>query len=243
MRLLIIAVWTMAAAWLPAFAGAPQPVLQGDAAHVLAAWFGVDKTHPPDVRRTALGTDALGERFRLEFEAGDGQRVNGVLAMPAKSAGTPRLALALHPMGRDHSIWWDDAAPVFGGKLTARLRTLGYAVLSLDARCHGERPCGSVGIREIVARAHSDNPRLYHDMIVGSVRDYRLALRWAERQDDLDAGVALEGRDRHLTVDHGGRDLDLRVLLQRAGEHRPDDGGVLHQHHPVRLCAVGSSPA
>ena len=35
-----------------------------------------------------------------------------------------------------------------------------------------------MGPKEILGKAHSPHRRIYNDMIVGSVRDYRLALNW-----------------------------------------------------------------
>ena len=37
-----------------------------------------------------------------------------------------------------------------------------------------------MGPKEIIAKAHSAHRRMYNDMIVGSVRDYRLVLNWVE---------------------------------------------------------------
>ncbi|MEO0998794.1 MAG: alpha/beta fold hydrolase, partial [Pseudomonadota bacterium] len=126
------------------------------------------------------------KRYRVAFLADDGSRVNGILAMPGDEPAPASLAIALHPMGSDQSIWWRAGKPLFGGEITARLRQRGHAVLALDARWHGERGVDGVGPRDLLAFAHGENPRPYHQVIVDSVRDYRLALKWAERQDDLD---------------------------------------------------------
>jgi dienelactone hydrolase len=165
-----------------------SPVLGGDARIVLADLLSVDTRFPGDATRTETGDDGLGRRFRLEFESDDGARVNGMLAMPADDSAPVRLAIALHPMGMDQSIWWSKENPIFGSRVTEHLRRQGFAVLTLDARLHGERKVENLGPREIIGFAHGDNPRPYARMIADSVRDYRLALRWADRQADLDTG-------------------------------------------------------
>jgi len=166
-----------------------QPVLTGDATdYLLRQWFAVDPTAPLNVERIALEPDAIGARFRLEFTGDDGQPVNGILTMPAmhSSGKPPRLALALHPMGVDHGIWFHQDNPIQGGFLTKALRRHGHAVLALDARNHGERSRESLGLRQILDFAHTAQPKPYDAMISGTLRDYRRLLQWALRQDDLD---------------------------------------------------------
>lgn len=163
-----------------------SPVFGDDAQIVLAAALSIDARFPRDATRTAIDHDGEGQRFRIEFESDDGVRVNGMLAMPADGAEASPLAIALHPMGTDQTIWWSTENPIFGGHITDYLRHLGYAVLTLDARLHGERNAENLGPREIIGFARGDNPHPYARMIADSVRDYRLALRWADQQADLD---------------------------------------------------------
>jgi len=66
----------------------------------------------------------------------------------------------------------------FGGAIKARYKPIKLP----DARRHGERGHDSFSPRELIARAHSSEPRLYIDTIIGSVRDYRIALHWAQRE-------------------------------------------------------------
>ena len=173
------------------YSGSPQPILPGDAQQVLEQWFEIDQRQDIRVNRSSMARDAIGPRFRIEFQADDGQRVNGILAMPDSGIQRPRLALALHPMGSDQAIWWVSGAPLFGGELTQHLRHQGYAVIALDARHHGERSQAGLHARAILDRAHSENPALYNHMIVDSVRDYRQLLLWANAQEDLDTRSVL----------------------------------------------------
>ncbi|MEL7451284.1 MAG: alpha/beta fold hydrolase, partial [Pseudomonadota bacterium] len=166
-----------------------SPVLDRESRELLDEWLSIDLRFPVDAARTSMEADATGQRYRVEFTSDDGQRVNGVLAMPADVNGPVPLALALHPMGTDLTIWARDDTPLFGDDISTHLRSYGYAVLALDARLHGERKLDGIGPREIIALAHGENPRPYHQMIANSVRDYRLALRWADEQPDLDTSA------------------------------------------------------
>jgi len=168
-----------------------SPVLGEDARPVLAEWLSVDTRFPLNATRTPIDHDGLGQRFRVEFESDDGARVNGTLAMPAAGTAGVRLAIAIHPMGSDQTIWWSEANPIFAGRLTEHLRRNGYAVLALDARLHGERKLENLGPRELLGFAHGDNPRPYTRMIADSVRDYRLAMLWAKQQTDFESDSVL----------------------------------------------------
>lgn len=88
-------------------------------------------------------------------------------------------------MGTDQNLWWSPNK-INGQKISDKLLESGYAVLTLDARRHGERVVDDLGPRDMIAKARSDQPRLYTDMIIGTVRDYRIALNWAKKELQLE---------------------------------------------------------
>lgn len=155
-----------------------QPLDQAYLSH----WFSYDSAEPINLALAHLQEDAFGERAEIRFTSDDGQAVNGMIAFPKDKASSNKLALALHPMGIDQQFWWSEKSPLATQKMTARLREQGYTVISLDARQHGERGRESFGPRELIKRAHSAEPRIYIDTIVGSVRDYRIVLNWAKNE-------------------------------------------------------------
>jgi predicted esterase len=146
----------------------------------LSHWFSYDSAEPLKLVLTPLQDDALGERAEINFVSDDGQVVNGLIGFPIDRTSANKLALVLHPMGIDQQFWWSEKSPLGAQKMTARLRQQGYTVISLDARQHGQRGRQGFGPRELIQRAHSDQPRIYIDTIIGSVRDYRIVLNWAE---------------------------------------------------------------
>ncbi|MCG8433366.1 MAG: alpha/beta fold hydrolase [Gammaproteobacteria bacterium] len=168
-----------------------QPILSVDSQWALAEFLSIDARFPESLSKTDMNADDIGKRVRIEFQSDDGHQVNGMLAMPAERFSIAKLAVALHPMGADQSVWLRDGKPMFGGDITDHLRRRGYAVLTLDARWHGERKIEGIGPRQILSIAHSDNPRAYHQLIANTVRDYRLALAWAGKQSNLDASKVL----------------------------------------------------
>ena len=158
---------------------------------VIAQWFSTDPQEAHNLTLTPLPDDELGKRARIEFKSDDGQIVNGTLAYPANNHPVSRLVLALHPMGIDQDVWWDTESPIAANQLTQGLRRHGHAVITLDARRHGERGQADFGPRELLKRAHSENPRLYVDTIIGTVRDYRILLDWAHQTYELTEVTAI----------------------------------------------------
>lgn len=148
----------------------------------LSHWFSYDSVEPINLVLRPLEEDAFGERAEIRFTSDDGQAVNGLIAFPKDKASSKKLAFALHPMGIDQQFWWSEKSPLAAQKMTVRLREQGYTVISLDARQHGERGRENFGPRELIKRAHSSEPRIYIDTIIGSVRDYRLVLNWAREE-------------------------------------------------------------
>lgn len=158
----------------------------------LSHWFSIDSTEPISLTLSPLDKDHLGERSELRFTSDDGQLVNGIVARPtASKASSKKLALVLHPMGSDQQFWWHKHSPLSAKTITDSLREHGYTIISLDARKHGERTQKGFSPRELIKRAHSAEPRLYNDTIIGSVRDYRIALNWARNEFNIDDVIVL----------------------------------------------------
>ncbi len=148
----------------------------------LAQWFSIDPKQASRVELGAQQQDAVSHIQVLRFESDDGVMVNGQIAAPDKRyKGSPRLALMLHPMGADQSFWWDAKHSLQANRIAQELRKSGHTVVSLDARLHGKR-IPKVAPRELITKARSRNPRVYLDAIIGTVRDYKLLLRWAQNK-------------------------------------------------------------
>lgn len=146
----------------------------------LSSWFSVDSAESINMLLTPLEGVSANDHVTLHFTSDDGQTVNGILAYPTINSAVNKLALAMHPLGMDQQFWWSKKSRLPGYELTAKLRKQGYTVITLDARRHGQRSNVNLGPRELIKRAHSNQPRLYNETIIGSVRDYRSVLNWAK---------------------------------------------------------------
>ncbi len=148
----------------------------------LEQWFSIDSSELDGFLESPVEDDSIGARVDLRFTSDDGHAVNGTIGFPADESAPTKLALALHPMGSDQQFWWNPESRLGTHKLTMALRKQGFTVISLDARRHGERASEGFGPRELLKRAHSAQPRLYTETIIGSVRDYRALLAWAKER-------------------------------------------------------------
>ncbi|MBL4773364.1 MAG: alpha/beta fold hydrolase, partial [Alcanivoracaceae bacterium] len=160
---------------------------------IISQWFSIDSQHDIKMQKSLLSEDAAGKKFQLSFFSDDQQAVNGILVMPSTQKGQLKLALLLHAMGTDQNIWWTQNK-ISGNKISEKLLQKGYAVLTLDARRHGKRSSHDFTAKDMISKARSNQPRLYTDMIIGTVRDYRIALSWAQQELNLtDTSILVAG--------------------------------------------------
>lgn len=148
---------------------------QPDNHSILSQWFSIDSGFNIKMQMTKMETIEGYNKFQLSFTSDDQHLVNGTLVMPVKQNGKAKLALLLHAMGADENLWWAENK-ISGNKISEKLIQKGYSVITLDARRHGKRVIDDLTAKDMIAKAHSEEPRLYTDMIIGTVRDYRLAL-------------------------------------------------------------------
>lgn len=130
-------------------------------------------------------------KLEFTFINNEGDIVNGVFLKPFSSNGHQKFALALHPMGDSHSFWWRNKSNLNASHLSDQLRRLGFTVVALDARLHGQRKNTGFGPRELLANAHSDDPSTYNEAITGTVRDYRSLLSWIHKNNNVDQLLAI----------------------------------------------------
>jgi dienelactone hydrolase len=152
---------------------------------IMSQWFSIDSSFDNKFEKTLLSEDDNIAKYSLSFISDDRQPVNGILAVPKNKSESLKLALLLHAMGTDQNLWWNPNK-ISGSKISEKLLQQGYAVLTLDARRHGKRVSDGLGPKDMIAKAHSEQPRLYTDMIIGTVRDYRIALEWAQKELHLE---------------------------------------------------------
>ncbi|TDP63863.1 alpha/beta fold hydrolase [Roseateles toxinivorans] len=158
----------------------------------------------------------------LRFKSFDGSEVEGRIVYPGDPATAQRpfpLLVGLHGMGRSHVRWWQGEfkqrpTVEHTHRITALALQRGYAVLALDARNHGARKNPEYPLQDLMQDLHYWGKRdPYEQMIIDTVRDYRLLLDWVQTQPQLDAGqirVAGYSMGAQMALLIGG--LDPRVM-------------------------------
>jgi cephalosporin-C deacetylase-like acetyl esterase len=150
--------------------------------------------------------------FEITFRSFDGSIVNGQISYPENNEAMHPVVVGVSAMGRNYNRWWVDS---FKGRPTvtnvnklgkAALES-GYAVVAIDARYHGSRKDPDRTLRSIMNDLHFFGDKsTYEEMIVNTVRDYRVLLDWLESQNRIDsrnivmAGYSMGGEVALLTA-------------------------------------------
>jgi len=133
--------------------------------------------------------------WSISYRSFDGARVNGRIhyPQPPDSAGSPfPVMLGAHGMGRSEIRWWQDS---FNNRPTIEQTHLlsqlalarGYAVVTIDARLHGQRKDPRRTLTRIMRDLHYFGDRLeYENMVRETVLDHRVLLDWIEANPALD---------------------------------------------------------
>jgi pimeloyl-ACP methyl ester carboxylesterase len=100
--------------------------------------------------------------------------------------------LLLHGWSGSKEHWWQDGNYISGGNLRKALLAAGFAVLALDAQCHGDRISQNdfAPVNHYVDENAARNPRkgyfALHDIYIQSTRDYRRAIDYLETRPEID---------------------------------------------------------
>ena len=146
--------------------------------------------------------------FAFTYQSFDGAIVNGRMAYPdtyTKAHSMP-VMLGVHAMGRSENRWWMDSfkeRPTLEqtDKLAKQALANGYAVIAIDSRNHGKRKNLDYNIIEVMRDLHWWGKREpYEQMVIDTVKDYRVLLDWVEKQAQFDqanttvAGYSMGGQ-------------------------------------------------
>jgi len=189
---------------------------------------------PPQARLTPLDEGSAVHGVELQLRSFDGSPLSGRLLYPgdpAKADAPYPLLIGLHAMGRSHYRWWHGEHK--GGvtlesthRITALALQRGYAVLAADARNHGVRKDPERNVRQVINGLHLWGKREpYEQMIVDTVRDYRLLLDWAQTQPQLDSRhirVAGYSMGAQMALLLGGMDARVGAVLAVVPPHLDD---------------------
>lgn len=216
-----------AAAWWVLFALKPYDTTPDE----MRARYDHGVSTPQLAQVTPLGEGHATHGVELELQSFDGSRLSGRLLYPGDPAEADApypLLIGLHAMGRSHHRWWNGehkgGATLEGThRITGLALQRGYAVLAVDARNHGVRKDPQRNVLQVMDGLHLWGQREpYEQMIVDSVRDYRLLLDWVQTQPQLDSGdirVAGYSMGAQMALLLGGMDARVGAVLAVVPPH------------------------
>ncbi|MEX0677921.1 MAG: alpha/beta fold hydrolase [Pirellulales bacterium] len=178
-----------------ASAGAKAPAVERlgeEASRAVAELYEYDATIPIEARTVEkVEKDGL-VREKIVFRGAQGFLVPGYLQFPASGAGPYPCVLLLHGWSGSKENWWQDGNYISGGNVRRALLAAGFAVLALDAQCHGDRIAQNdfAPVNHYVAENAASMPRKGYftlaDIYIQTTRDYRRAIDYLETRPEID---------------------------------------------------------
>ncbi|MGB0835843.1 MAG: alpha/beta hydrolase family protein [Psychrobium sp.] len=175
-------------AWYLTFAPTPYQVTQEQ----LDSYFTYSTQNTLNWQQSALDKT----NYEFTYRSFDGEVVHGRIRYPQPlvdiSAPIP-VMIGAHGMGRSQIRWFQDS---FKGrptvesvdKIAEQALHHGYAVISIDARNHGQRKDPDYTIADVMGDLHYWGKREpYEAMIRDTVRDHRVLLDWVVKQPQFDS--------------------------------------------------------
>lgn len=180
----------------PAPASAPSAPLERlgeEASRALAQVYEYDRTIPLESRTVERIEKEGTVREKIVFRGTQGFLVPGFLQFPADRKGPFPCVLLLHGWSGSKESWWQDGGYLSGGTLRMGLLDAGFAILALDAQCHGDR----ISQNDFAPVNHHVDPKqgdvqrkgyfTQQEIYIQTTRDYRRAIDLLETRPELDA--------------------------------------------------------
>ncbi len=181
---------------LSAGADAPLHRLSEEACRALRQAYAYDRTIPLEARIVERRESDRSVREKIVFRGAQGFLVPGYLERPA-TIGPHPCVLLLHGWSGSKTSWWQQDNYISGSNLRNALLADGFAIMALDAQCHGERVAENDYALPNPLTEPGEEPRkgyfTQQQIYVQTVIDYRRALDYLDTRDDIDlsrAGVA-----------------------------------------------------
>jgi dienelactone hydrolase len=162
-----------------------------DAFRLLLAVYDYDPAIPLDGRVVErIDKDGM-PREKIVFRGAQGFYVPGYLQLPRKYPSPVPCVLLLHGWSGSKDHFWIDNNYISGGNVRKALLNEGFAVLALDAQCHGDRiaqnefaPVNPSGPPGVAPRKGYFTQR---EIYVQTTIDYRRALDYLKGRPEIDS--------------------------------------------------------
>lgn len=192
---------------------AQEPALERIGAEASAALFRVyeaDPSLPLDGRTLEKRRFEGHIREKVVFRGAQGFLVPGYLQFPEPAKALYPCVLLLHGWSGSKEHFWIDGNTISGGDLRKALLSAGFAVLALDAQCHGERmavndfsPVNPY-LDEKTGQPVRKGAFTLPDIYIQTIRDYRRAIDYLQQRGDIDmkrigvVGYSMGGTQTYL---------------------------------------------
>lgn len=174
---------------LSAIAGVPIERLGEEACQALQQAYDYDSAIPLEARIVERKESDDSIREKIVFRGAQGFLVPGYFQRPMGPGPYP-CVLLLHGWSGSKTSWYQQDNYISGSNLRNALLADGFAVLSLDAQCHGERVAeNDYALPNPLIEPGREPRRGYftqQQIYVQTVIDYRRALDYLETRDDVD---------------------------------------------------------
>jgi dienelactone hydrolase len=158
----------------------------------VAQAYDYDRTIPLEARTVEKVKKDDVVREKIVFRGAQGFLVPGYLQFPPTGERPLACVLLLHGWSGSKDNWWQDGNYISGGNARKALLAEGFAVLALDAQCHGDRIAQNdfAPVNHYVEPSAAGNPRKGYftlvDIYIQTTRDYRRAIDYLESRPEID---------------------------------------------------------
>lgn len=166
--------------------------LDAEGCHAIAGCYDYEKSIPLEPRVVERLEKEKTIREKIVFRGVQGFLVPAYLQWPTEAKGPLRCVLLLHGWSGSKENWWVDDNYISGGIARKALLAAGFAVMALDAQCHGDR----IALNDYAPVNHYADPNAtvagrkgyfaLPEIYIQTVRDYRRAIDYLESRPEID---------------------------------------------------------
>jgi len=168
-------------------------VLSDEAAKAVQQVYATDPTIPLEARIVERIEADNSIREKIVFRGVQGFLVPGYLQYPSDTTKPRPCVLLLHGWSGSRAHFWKDGGYISGGNVRTALLAAGYAVLALDAQCHGDRIVENdfAPVNHYIDSETTGLQRkgyfTQQEIYIQTIRDYRRAIDFLETRPEVDA--------------------------------------------------------
>jgi dienelactone hydrolase len=166
--------------------------LSEEGCRAIAGLYDVERSIPLEARIVEKTRQDGRLREKVVFRGAQGFLVPGYFELPSDADGPCPCVLLLHGWSGSKENWWQRGNYVSGGNARQALLAAGFAVLALDAQCHGDRISENdfAPVNHYVDENPANIPRKGYftqvDIYIQTTRDYRRAIDYLETRPEID---------------------------------------------------------